>query len=225
MSSIKKRLTGKRSQSGPAPDGHDPDFSRDSSLNRGISSDRIRSASEHRPESQRSASSSAESDADSGCSLSLASWRGQITLSWESGGSYLTIPGQGGEDASSMSDISGISNTSNKTFITEESSLVLETMEEGIKHHYLIPIQAARRGKFKKKGTKLHIYMDHIFVARHIKLGTMCQVCHSSIPLRLGKQAYECRDCGLVVHKPCHVRTDAHCQHTSLPAMELEYYH
>ena len=30
--------------------------------------------------------------------------------------------------------------------------------------------QAARRGRFKKKGTKLHIFMDHIFVARHIKL-------------------------------------------------------
>ena len=124
--------------------------------------------------------------------------------------------------------------------MTEESSLVLETLEEGRHHHYLIPIQvnivcwwfqnlwilnfeskyltdlcfytymssipllsfsifctfqhhvflghllsfnwvifhissftflqAARRGRFKKKGTKLHIFMDHIFVARHIKL-------------------------------------------------------
>ena len=121
------------------------------------------------------------------------------------------------------------SQTSNKTFVTEESSLVLETLEEGRHHHYLIPIQvnivcwsfqnslilnfeskyltdllsfsifctfqhhvflghllsfnwvifhissftflqAARRGRFKKKGTKLHIFMDHIFVARHIKL-------------------------------------------------------
>ena len=33
------------------------------------------------------------------------------------------------------------SQTSNKTFVTEESSLVLETLEEGRHHHYLIPIQ------------------------------------------------------------------------------------
>jgi len=131
------------------------------------------------------------------------------------------------DDASSMSDVSNISSfsqTSNKTFVTEESSLVLETLEEGRHHHYLIPIQAARRGRFKKKGTKLHIFMDHIFVARHIKLGSACQVCNLLIPLRLGKQAYVCRDCGLTCHKPCHIRVDNHCLQTSLPNMELEFY-
>merc|ERR1719420_1607801 len=125
-----------------------------------------------------------------------------------------------------MSDVSGISNfstASQRTFISEESSLVLETLGGG-HHHYLIPIQAARRGKFKKKGTKLHIYMDHVFVARHIKLGSACQVCNSLIPLRLGKQAYVCRDCGLTCHKPCHIRVDNHCLQTSLPNMELEFY-
>ena len=30
--------------------------------------------------------------------------------------------------------------------------------------------QVAKRGRFKKKGTKLHVYLDHIFVARHIKM-------------------------------------------------------
>jgi len=63
--------------------------------------------------------------------------------------------------------------------------------------------------------------MDHIFVARHIKLGSACQVCNTLIPLRLGKQAYVCRDCGLTCHKPCHVRVDNHCTQTSLPNMEL----
>ena len=74
------------------------------------------------------------------------------------------------DDGSSMSDVSAISNVSNKTFITEESSLVLETYEKGRLHHYLIPLMAAKAGKFQKRGTKLHIYLDHVFTAQHIKL-------------------------------------------------------
>ena len=74
------------------------------------------------------------------------------------------------DDGSSMSDVSAISNTSNKTYVSEDSSLVLETLESGRHHHYLIPMAAARRAKLKKAGTKLHIYMDHIFTAQHIKL-------------------------------------------------------
>ena len=69
-----------------------------------------------------------------------------------------------------MSDVSGISNVSNKTYVSDDSSLVLETLENGRHHHYLIPMKAARLGRFKKAGTKLHIYMDHIFTAQHIKL-------------------------------------------------------
>ena len=51
--------------------------------------------------------------------------------------------------------------------------------------------------------------------------GTFCGACEESIPMRLGKQAYVCRDCGLVCHKPCHVRVGEHCAQTSLPTMEL----
>ena len=51
--------------------------------------------------------------------------------------------------------------------------------------------------------------------------GTPCGVCSDSIPLRLGKQAYSCRDCGLVAHKPCHVNVAEHCEQTSVPSMEL----
>ena len=36
---------------------------------------------------------------------------------------------------------SGSSTASNKTYITEDSSLVLETLEDGRHHHYLIPSQ------------------------------------------------------------------------------------
>ena len=83
---------------------------------------------------------------------------------------HLGVGGGAGDDGSSLSDVSGISNVSNKTFVTEESSLVLETYEKGRLHHYLIPIMAAKQGKFQKRGTKLHIYMDHVFTAQHIKL-------------------------------------------------------
>jgi len=227
ISSIKKRFTGTRSlSSGLDPNESNRPQGLDSNVNgdsRQTSLDRVRSVSEHRPENLSNPSRST-SNSDSGCSLTLASWRGSVSLSWQST-SKLHVPMA--DDASSMSDVSNISSfsqTSNKTFVTEESSLVLETLEEGRHHHYLIPIQAARRGRFKKKGTKLHIFMDHIFVARHIKLGSACQVCNVLIPLRLGKQAYVCRDCGLTCHKPCHVRVDNHCLQTSLPNMELEFY-
>ena len=35
--------------------------------------------------------------------------------------------------------------------------------------HYTIPYEVAKRGRLRKKGTKLHIYMDHIFVAKRIR--------------------------------------------------------
>ena len=34
--------------------------------------------------------------------------------------------------------------------------------------HYLVPLSIAQKGKWKKKGTKLHIYNDHTFVAKHL---------------------------------------------------------
>ena len=42
-------------------------------------------------------------------------------------------------------------------------------MEFFIFRHYLIPYHTAKKGKFGKRGTKLHIFMDHVFVAQHIK--------------------------------------------------------
>jgi len=135
-----------------------------------------------------------------------------------------SLSGRIQDDTSSMSNMSGISNTSARTFVTEESSLVLETLENGLHHHYLVPLQVAKKGRFKKKGTKLHVYMDHIFVAQHMKLGSSCVVCKRGIPLRMGKQGYVCRDCGIITHKPCHIKVESHCIQSSLPSMELEYY-
>lgn len=36
--------------------------------------------------------------------------------------------------------------------------------------HYLVPIEVAVRQKsWKRKGTKLHVYNDHTFIAKHIR--------------------------------------------------------
>lgn len=127
-------------------------------------------------------------------------------------------------DTSSISGLSGISNLSNRTFVCEESSLVLEVMELDRHHYYLVPLQVAKSGKFKKKGNKLHIYMDHTFVAQHIKIGTACQVCQRKVSLRPGKQGYICRDCGIITHKQCHIKVESHCLQTTVPSLDLEYY-
>ena len=36
--------------------------------------------------------------------------------------------------------------------------------------------------------------------------GSSCVVCKRGIPLRMGKQGYVCRDCGIITHKPCHIK-------------------
>lgn len=69
---------------------------------------------------------------------------------------------------SSLSEASGLSSTSTRTYINEASTLVLETLENGIKKHYLVPLSLAQKSKWRKKGTKLHIFNDHTFIARHL---------------------------------------------------------
>lgn len=112
----------------------------------------------------------------------------------------LAVPGTSGAGSladsarSSLSEVSVISNASTKTYLDEASSLVIESMENGIKkyvglklqlwitqlfspfvvfgtsldRHYLIPMALAEKRKWKKKGTKLHIFSDHVFVAKHL---------------------------------------------------------
>lgn len=66
--------------------------------------------------------------------------------------------------------MSGISNASGRTFLHEESTLLLETLENNVLRHYLVPIEIALRQKaWKRKGVKLHIYNDHTFIAKHIQ--------------------------------------------------------
>ncbi|XP_025830080.1 uncharacterized protein LOC108736303 isoform X4 [Agrilus planipennis] len=138
----------------------------------------------------------------------------------------LNVPGGRYEEnsrRSSLSEASGLSSASTRTYLNEASTLVLETVENGIKKHYLVPLSLAQKSKIKKKGTKLHIFNDHTFIARHLSGGTICQVCSKSVPRRIGKQGYECRDCLLKCHKHCHVKVNDNCPTSTIHNIELSY--
>ncbi|XP_058836970.1 uncharacterized protein LOC131693278 [Topomyia yanbarensis] len=123
---------------------------------------------------------------------------------------------------SESSAISGLSNSSVRTYLHEESTLLLETLENNILRHYLVPIEVALRQKtWKRKGTKLHVYNDHTFIAKHIGGAVLCHVCNRSIARRPGKQGYECRDCLIQCHKPCHVRTPQACPNPKILSVQL----
>ncbi|XP_026743461.1 uncharacterized protein LOC113505126 isoform X2 [Trichoplusia ni] len=135
-------------------------------------------------------------------------------------------PAQSGDESrtsrrSSLSEMSGFSTASARTFIHEASTLVLETIEAGIKKHYLVPLTIAQRSRWRRKGIKLHIYNEHTFIAKHLSGGTVCEVCNKTIARRLGKQGYECRDCVLRCHKHCHVKVQGSCPSSTVHNMEL----
>ncbi|KAG7209895.1 hypothetical protein KM043_011496 [Ampulex compressa] len=142
----------------------------------------------------------------------------------ESGSVHLSVPGREEQSRrSSLSEASGISGTSTRTYVNEASTLVLETLENGIKKHYLVPLSLAQKSKWRKKGTKLHIFNDHTFIAKHMPGGTVCEVCKRTLARRLGKQGYECRDCQMKCHKHCHVKVDTTCPTSTIQSIELTY--
>lgn len=87
--------------------------------------------------------------------------------------------------------------------------------------HFLVPLAIAQRPRWRRKGTKLHIYNDHTFIAKHLSGGLMCDICNRSIPRRPGKQGYECRDCMTKCHKQCHVRAPQACPNATVLSIEL----
>ncbi|KAK9298903.1 hypothetical protein QLX08_007934 [Tetragonisca angustula] len=138
------------------------------------------------------------------------------------GSARLSIPGREEHSRrSSLSEASGISGASTRTYVNEASTLVLETLENGIKKHYLVPLSLAQKSKWRKKGMKLHIFNDHTFIAKHMPGGTVCEVCKRTLARRLGKQGYECRDCLMKCHKHCHVKVDTTCPTSTIQSIEL----
>ncbi|XP_031640372.1 uncharacterized protein LOC116352154 isoform X2 [Contarinia nasturtii] len=149
---------------------------------------------------------------------------GGITSNTSTGPRLVVPPSLDQSRRSSLSEssaISGFSSASARTFVHEASTLVLETIENGVKRHFLVPLSIAQRPRWRRKGTKLHIYNDHTFLAKHLSGGLLCDVCNRSIPRRPGKQGYECRDCQLKCHKQCHVRTPQACTNPTVLSMEL----
>ncbi|XP_060653003.1 uncharacterized protein LOC132789184 isoform X20 [Drosophila nasuta] len=150
-----------------------------------------------------------------GASLSYAAGQQQQQLA----GAELDDRGRSKKQSSA---ISGFSSASNKTYVHEASTLVLETVENGVKRHFVVPLAIAQRPRWRRKGTKLHIYNDHTFIAKHLSgSGLQCSICMKSIPRRPGKQGYECRDCQLICHKQCHVRAPQACPNPTVLSMEL----
>ncbi|CAG9534954.1 unnamed protein product [Cercopithifilaria johnstoni] len=97
----------------------------------------------------------------------------------------------------------------------KQSTLLLETHENGQKRYYQIPhivLDEPGATKLLRQGKKLHVYNDHTFVAVKSRSGTICNVCHQRIGRsNFTKQAYQCRDCHTVCHKPCHYKTQSYC--------------
>ncbi|XP_076330287.1 uncharacterized protein LOC143236001 isoform X2 [Tachypleus tridentatus] len=139
------------------------------------------------------------------------------------GNAFLDVPGVAYDRNSTISEGSGISISSQRTYVHEQSTLVVETNENGVIRHYLVPGSLANQSKWGKRGAKLHIYNDHIFVAKHLPGSTICQVCKKKLSRRPGKQGYECRDCSLLCHKSCHVRVEMYCPNTTINTMDIAY--
>ncbi|KAI6214541.1 hypothetical protein M3Y94_00280200 [Aphelenchoides besseyi] len=105
---------------------------------------------------------------------------------------------------------------------TTKSQLVLELIEpkQGLKYYYLIPDEYAHSVSAStdivKRGKKLHIHNDHMFVAVKAKGRVICDVCGGRISTNFIKQAYQCRDCRMVTHKSCHQRTRSPCPSSTL---------
>jgi len=123
----------------------------------------------------------------------------------------------------SLSNLSEISGYSNRTFVHDNSTLVVEMEENGLLKHYVVPASLANKSKWRKRGVKLHIYNDHTFKAKHFTGSIDCSVCSKPFSRRPGKQGYECRDCNLAAHKRCHILVETRCPSSRVHDMELEY--
>ena len=91
-----------------------------------------------------------------------------------------------------LSDASGISLNSSSVNITGTppptgkknlTALILETVEEhGFKVHYLVPNQLSKKlARLRRKGVKLHVSNEHLFVAKHIKRYVYCLLGYSLV--------------------------------------------
>ena len=78
---------------------------------------------------------------------------------------------------------------------TTPSTLVFEIQDgRHIQHRVALNVEHARQ--FRKqypKSKKLHIYLDHTFLAVQVRRRQHCVVCRESITILFGKHGYQCR--------------------------------
>ncbi|CEF60127.1 C2 domain and Protein kinase C-like, phorbol ester/diacylglycerol binding domain-containing protein [Strongyloides ratti] len=126
----------------------------------------------------------------------------------------------GSEFTRSFVETKSIGNESNISMEGNHESTIILELSQGNNHkqYFLIPqkiVNETAIQRLLKRGKKLHVSNDHIFVAVKIRGGTVCNVCKNKIAGSFSKQAYQCRDCRLVCHKKCHTKTISPCQQTN----------
>lgn len=125
------------------------------------------------------------------------------------------------------------------TFSHPKSQLVIECVEprlsdgigssSGRKHskghlrYYAIPENSANKSKWRRRGTKIHLFNEHQFVACHLAGSSTCHLCGKVFSRRPGKQGYKCRNCHLLSHKQCHVKVDHNCPYATKDGLKLEF--
>ncbi len=107
-----------------------------------------------------------------------------------------------------------------------------------------MPYSKANKRKYRRrKGVKLHVFNDHLFVAQHVSSSQECAVCAKTFPMRIGKQGYVCRgkfesfcysllinsitfpplpECGFLTHKLCHVNVESYCPANGAARLNFE---
>lgn len=121
------------------------------------------------------------------------------------------------------------------TFTHPKSQLVIEVMEPALREdgggnkqkgrlrYYVIPDNRPNKRRWSKRGTKLHLFNEHQFVACHLAGSSTCHLCGRVFSRRPGKQGYKCRNCHLLSHKQCHVKVDHNCPYATRDGLKLEY--
>lgn len=124
--------------------------------------------------------------------------------------------------------LGNLSQQSARTFLHDDSILIMECQEaDGSTKHYVMPkncdVEKSSVNKLRRRASsKLHLFRDHLFIAKHIPSSRLCQVCSKKFPLKFGKQAYQCRECGLLCHKPCHVDVGQKCRSNAIASLNFE---
>lgn len=120
------------------------------------------------------------------------------------------------------------------TFAHPKSQLVIECEEpqlgadgsnkqRAVTRYYAISDEQANKSKWRKRGTKLHLFNEHQFVACHLAGSSTCHLCGRVFSRRPGKQGYRCRNCHLLSHKQCHVKVDHNCPYAAREGLKLEF--